>query len=183
MKIAWLCSLLAVASALIGRTDDGSSFTKLADHIRSGVIVSPPARVESLYWLAGEWECRDRALRSPSRESAYAYLNSVRIETNGIVASRAFERTNLGGGQTLALWCTFLPNAFGRVATPRSVLVEFHAKSFCFEMPNPDTFTLRRDPSNSPDWFVLEHQITGDVLFFTRKEDGAFRKPEDSGGR
>jgi hypothetical protein len=126
-------------------------------------------------WLTGRWECSDRLLRSPTNELPYAFLESLRIAEGSIVPSEALE----GGSFHISCWCSFLPDQFGHPLQARWVPSELGRKAFCFAMPYPDHFTLRRDPSRSPQWFILEHQIAGDMLFFRRSSVGSSPENKD----
>mgnify|MGYP001183694991 CR=1 FL=1 len=150
-------------------SDTPTSLEQLLAQLRLALVVSPPKSAKQLGWLVGRWECRDRILRSPNRESPYAFLASMYIADDAIMPSRAFEGSDLKGGYTLVIRCSFIADQFGHVAKERSVNTEFHRKAFCFDMPYPDEFQLRRDPESPPAWIILEHLVAGDALFFRRR--------------
>ena len=51
--------------------------------------------------------------------------------------------------------------------------VNIGKRGFVFGGPMADFFTFKRDPESPPSWFLLEHQVSGDVFLFQRAKPQA----------
>lgn len=156
-----------------GRTQ-GPPTTNICDALAQAKVVVPPDRVEGLLWLTGKWKCVDRMLRlPPSEHDFYTVLNQMDFDETSIRSSLAYT-----GGFTLIPLCSFIPFGDGKQVGTNVVAIEFHSKGFDFNMPLADVLTLKRDPREKPEWFVLEHGATRNVLLFRRIPLSVERKTE-----
>jgi len=142
------------------------SLTNLAQLMQQAeaVIINPTNAQKELAWIFGKWECTDRALRGVrDKNYDYASLKSIEVE------DEYFIDYTEAMPDMVRLWllCTWLDRRPDFQDTRRTA---FEGKDFLYRCSPGGSvpFWLKREPTNNPTWFIMEHQDNGDVLLFRR---------------
>ena len=143
------------------------SLTNLAQMMQNAEVVdiiNPTNARTELAWMFGKWECTDRALRGlRDKEFDYALLKSIEVEDEYAIDCKG------SGSGIIRLWldCTWLDRRPGFEDTR---LTGYKGKDFLYRFTpgGSDPFWLKREPTNNPTWFIMEHRDNGDVLLFRR---------------
>lgn len=140
----------------------GDSFTNLISIIRTAEKVTPPKNIDGLQWLFAKWKCTARLLTKRAGFSTrYVYIDEFEF-----VADLFKPISKPTGGYEAGVVCSYVRPY--REDEARIVEVVFNMDGFYYKVPHADHFLLKKEPIAVPNWFLLEHQVSGDMLIFKR---------------
>jgi hypothetical protein len=161
-SVGWGCRQLAPA---VWESEKPHRLLTVFEARQSARVVPLATNAQDLAWLADYWSCVDRALRKPPGNSdAFPHLKTIDLRNPIRISSPSHF------GKGLQLWpeCSFVADGAHQQWKTEMRPFDFHAEGFTMGGMQADFLTLKRDHSNPPQWFILEHQDTGDVLLFQR---------------
>ena len=162
---ALLSSLLVCLT--LARTEASDKPLDLASSQKVAVAVDAPKGVNDIRWLLDLWECVERTFpKPPDHHDAFPHIDFIDFRDS---APRSPSSYTKEGGVRLRPEC----KGHGLFTEPLWEEVNIYKPGFTFGGPQADFFTFKRDPSNPPSWFVLEHQVSGDHYLFRRSKPKA----------
>lgn len=184
MALYFLITCTAVGAT---EPEQRGSLTNLVNYLikaETVTLASPTNAANELAWLAGKWECCDRALRvlpsfdwqfkTPTPTSDYPWLETIEI-TGGELRASATNADFL----KISLRCSFYrrpehfraaeKEAFGDTEN-QAVDFELAGRNLKYRNKPAHLFWLKRERAAQPQWMLLEKQDTGELLFFRRAE-------------
>jgi hypothetical protein len=168
MKPHRLIALLLAASPFVhGSPESDKALVALAEKLARAEKVTAIKSAKDLDWMAGKWKCTERALRGPRDIQTYAiclpFLDTIVIEDDPVART-----TETAGTYQQVLLCKFLGRTKDEKTPTDTIVCDIDAKGYRFFIPSPDWLWLKKEPVEKPNWFILQHQDTGDVLLFER---------------
>lgn len=147
------------------------ALSNLVQHIKLARSVKAS---DDITWITGQWKCVEGALRPNSANEDYAFIKTASIDKATFVTLRESE------GTAFFMNCKY--DYLLRKTYTLRVEVWFTNGEFRYGLPSimmADVFELKRDPTEKPQWFILEHKKNGDVLMFRRDTNSAKQEAAD----
>ena len=170
--------LLFICMAISAVAVEGhQSLTNLVNYLTQAetvTLINPTNAAKELGWLAGKWECRDRALRilpldgqtkqMPTRTGDYPWLKTIEITHEEL-------RESATNAMVLKIFpqCSFQdrPAHFGASKSER-VAFMLKGRNLNYREKPSHLFFLKREKAAQPRWLLLENQESGELLLFER---------------
>lgn len=141
---------------------------KIFDAYPRAKLVPVPTNANELVWMEDLWICTDRSLRHPRHErDPFRDIYSLEWSAGSITTPSQYR-----DGCYLPAWGTEVADRRNQVHGPTNYLIfNFYPWARGVTLGGPgsaDFLHLKRDTNTPPQWFIFEHQDSGDVLLFER---------------
>lgn len=159
LGLAWVCVCVATVRCL--GSDLNAYMSNLVWHIQAAEVVK---KGDDVRWLGGRWMCADGAI--PPRTVCYEYASLKQMT----ISSQLIAKLIGEPGYSFYMECTFSMD-FGSKQLRSERVIDGQFSEGYLRYGNPlmaDVFTLKKGPGTLPQWFILEHVKSGDVLLLSR---------------